>query len=388
MKRLLCLLLIFLLLPTGLCTAEEKDDILRTNLDAIMKKYGVPGSQVAIVRGGEVIFTYNWGVTNRQKDPVTDETYFRTASITKMVSAMGVMQLVESGKLELDRDLSDYYGFPVGNGRFKKTKVTLRQVMSHTSSLTGEHDFSTSHDMEWQLTNQKTYNWENWEPGTSYMYSNMNGGLLGNLVELITGQTLNDYMHEHYFDPLNIDAGFGANQVQHPELISARFNSEGTVHQAVSYLLREDPYKDLTWNPSYNMTVSVGSLYIHAPDLAKLVYILCRDGTVEGQRFLSEDTVKLMRQNQGEIDGSSVKTKRSAYGLNVDISVEDMTPVKWYGHQGSLSGIFCNAYFSPKLDSVVVFLSNGSRSKKVGGVGTVSRKVMDEAYAYLVPNEF
>jgi CubicO group peptidase (beta-lactamase class C family) len=385
MKKLILLLCIIILLPTmGL--SESLDDKFAYTLS----KYNTTGAAIVIMRGGKIEYEYYYGRQGRKSEKVTENTHFHNASVAKMITALGVMKLYDEGKIELDKNISEYFNFPVGNPKYKDVPVTIRQVMSHTSSISGKSKYaSRKHDLEWLLTPDRDSNsqWRNWAPGTKYEYANLNGGLLGSIIECISGMSVDDYMKKEFFEPLNIDAAYSTTLLNDKENISWKFNAKGEiVENARQMLKRNESYEDTCdYKNSYYKTV--GGLRVRAKDLARLTYILCKDGSVDGIEFLKPETVKLMRTNQGEIVNSSVTTSDSNYGLNVDISLNDMTPVKWYGHQGTLGTFVCNAYFNPELDSVVVLLTNGCNMKKNNYVCNISRAVMDVAYEYLTEGQ-
>ena len=119
----------------GMSCAEGKDK-LASALDKIFKNHHTVGGAVIIARDGEIVYEHYYGYASKTgRIPVTEDTYFRLASVTKMVTAIRVMQLVEEGVLDLDRDISEYLGYQVGNAYYPQTPITLRMLMTHTSSL-------------------------------------------------------------------------------------------------------------------------------------------------------------------------------------------------------------------------------------------------------------
>ena len=134
MKRLLCLFASLMLLcaPAFAESTDSLDDAVRK----IFKVQKTVGGTVLVAKDGEIVYQLNYGYQNARKQlRVTDGTHFRIASVTKMVSAIRVMQLVEEGKLSLDAPLGDTLGYTVYNPYYKSLPVTLRMVMSHTTSV-------------------------------------------------------------------------------------------------------------------------------------------------------------------------------------------------------------------------------------------------------------
>ena len=112
-------------------------------LRSIFRNNKTSGAAVVVAKDGQIIYQYHYGwAVKKTKEPVTDRTYFRIASVTKLVSAIHIMQLVEQGKLSLDANISDYLGYRVRNPYAKSTPVTLRMIMTHTSSLNSHGGYS------------------------------------------------------------------------------------------------------------------------------------------------------------------------------------------------------------------------------------------------------
>lgn len=393
MKKIFAVLLCTALLVPFFVSAQ--DNIFTNPWDErfnnALRKYRTVGGAVAIVKNGKVVYEYYYGRQGKRDTLVNAQTKFHTASVAKMVTAIGVMRLVEQGFIDLDTDLSQYFKFPVGNPRHKSTPVTLRQVMSHTSSISGDSNFgSKKHDLEWLLTPDRNTNkqWNEYAPGTKYQYANLNGGLLGAIIECLSGMSVDQFMKQQVFDPLDIEAAYNASLIKDLNTVSWRFKKDGSTIMSAENMKRNSGYYQDTCDYKNHYYKTVGGLFISARDLARLAYVLCKDGVVDNVRLLKPETIKLMRANQASIPNSSVVTDKSSYGLNVDISIDDMTPVKWYGHQGMIEELICNAYFCPELDASVVLLTNGCSKKRTNRVGNISRDVMDIAYDFLTESGF
>ena len=163
----------------------------------IVGKYGAPLVQTA------------YGVRNRAKDPVTLNTQFRVASVTKLVTAIGLMRLWDAGLFDLDAPLSDYLPMPVVNPAWPTQEVTARQILSHTSSIRDGESYLTSlsapppfPDLLAKDCFAKT------APGTQWDYSNLAAGIAGCVLEGALQKPFDRIMRETVFEPLNIDASF------------------------------------------------------------------------------------------------------------------------------------------------------------------------------------
>ena len=114
---------------------QNPTDLDRFILDG-MKEAKVPGLAGAVVKKDKVLWTGAYGWANReQKIPVSNDTLFQIASVSKPVTACAVMQLVEQGKLSLDADVNEVLPFPVRNPKHPKVPITLKHLLTHTSGI-------------------------------------------------------------------------------------------------------------------------------------------------------------------------------------------------------------------------------------------------------------
>jgi CubicO group peptidase (beta-lactamase class C family) len=176
--------------PLPANAAAEPD--LAKDIPAMMKKAGVPGLSIAVLRNGRIAWTASFGTRGEKSEmPVTKNTSFNVGSLSKPVFAYGVLKLVDAGKLSLDEPLAPYLPneFTQGDERF--SKITARIVLSHRTGFP---------------------NWPgdgkpltiNFNPGERFSYSGAGMVFLQLAIEKITGKKLNDYMQEAVFEPLGM----------------------------------------------------------------------------------------------------------------------------------------------------------------------------------------
>lgn len=171
MKKQLLIILLLCLGTINISIAQA--DKAEAGLGQIMKDDKVVGFSVAVVKNNKIVYTKSMGMQDIEKNlPLTDKAIFRIASISKSFSATSIMQLIEAGKLSLDDDFSDLVGFKVRNPKFPNRVITLRMIMSHTSSVNDSQGYF-SFDV---INPAKNPNWEkcynDYEPGKGYMYCN------------------------------------------------------------------------------------------------------------------------------------------------------------------------------------------------------------------------
>src|SRR6476620_1710301 len=185
---------------------------LGNRVDAIAKQLlsrPVAGISVAIARDGQVVFARGYGMANLEHSvPVTPETVFHIAGISKNILAAVVLQLVDEGKLRLDDDVTKYVPEAPTLGKH----VTVRQLLDHTSgiySFTSLPDAANNERLE--LTHEHVLGLIKnkpleFEPGTRWRYNDSSFYIAGMVVERVTKQEYGAYVREHVFKPLGMNS--------------------------------------------------------------------------------------------------------------------------------------------------------------------------------------
>ena len=182
---------------------------------------------VLAIKSGKIVYQQQFGQRYfDQKNPANNlpadtHTLYRVASVSKMVAAIGAMCLVEQGKLDLEADISSYLGFQLRNPHYPDAVITTRMLLSHTSSLRDDGGYNFPADVSMQSflrPGGKNYSqglqWadpakakpgENFAPGAYFHYVNLNWGVLGTVMEAVSGQRFDLLMHELVLQPLQIE---------------------------------------------------------------------------------------------------------------------------------------------------------------------------------------
>ncbi len=181
---------------------DEQRKILDRYLDEFRKNKLIPGISAGVALNGEIFWLGNSGVADVENgSPVTDSTLFRIASISKSITAVAIMQLVEKGKIKLDNDARTYIpSFPK-----KKWKFTVRQLLSHTAGIRnyyrGEFDDTKHYPAIRDAVNIVSGDTLAYKPGTKYLYTTFGYNLLGLIIENASGQSYADYLRKNIFEP-------------------------------------------------------------------------------------------------------------------------------------------------------------------------------------------
>jgi len=378
-KLVSALLMLVLVCAAGAALCEE--GTIDERVDAAFAKVRSVGGAFVVALGDEIVYERYYGVQQQTtKVPVTEKSYFRCASVTKLVTGIGIMKMADEGLLDVDEDISTYLGYTVRNKQYMKQPITLRHLMSHTAGMVENSSFSYKSSILSDMINVDKKAGSNFKkgvpPGSAYTYSNFGAGITGAVIEAVTGQDVSSFMREFLFAPLGIDAAYHVSQLTEPDYICATYKKDGSLYAAPSYMLRQEYVAEA--DPDHHYRTTIGSLQIRPRDLAKLGIALCGDGTVDGVRVLSEEAIAMMRAPHSEaIDGITEDSPYSFFTIRQDSLFEGRTV---YGHQGTDEGVVCNLYTEPESGLTIVVMSNGTRSKRVDGIMSITRSLAGIAW--------
>lgn len=257
---------------------------------------------------------------------VTADDPVRVASISKLVVAIGLMRLVEAGKLDLDADVSRYLGAPLRNPAFPDTPITLRQLLSHTSSLTDTVDYVLPFDVDMAAVLADPKAWDAAHaPGSYFRYTNFNFPVIAAAMEKVTGERFDLLMQRLVLAPLEIDACYnwasckpGTAEravVLYRERKPVRDDHRGAV-PACPVTPAIDGTCDLTrWQAGRNGAIfsPQGGLRISARDLTKVGRLLLNEGRIGNARLLRPASVRAILAPQWRLDGGNGDTTGGFY---------------------------------------------------------------------------
>ena len=285
-------------------------------------------ASVGIIKKGKIIFAGTSGFKRKEGNIQADsDTKFRMASISKLLTATGIWQQVEKGTLNADQDVSDYLGFPLRNPHHPETVITLRHLLSHTSSIREGDDsdrvvyvlpFGASvrdyfdpqkpayYDGCWAPPEEK--------PGEYYAYTNFNYGLLGTVLERVSNERFDQYMKRHIFQPLGLDCGFYLPSMtqearEHVGTLYRKLRKDGTrapdgewVPQCDDKpeLCSEDSYEDYVPGENATLFSPQGGLRASLNDMLRLMQMW-----MHGDGILKPETICKMFAPFWKYDGSN-----------------------------------------------------------------------------------
>ncbi len=194
---------------------------LNAYIESVMADNYIPGISVSIVNNGEIVWGNDYGYANVSDSiSVTDSTLFLLSSVSKTITATALMQLWEDQYFELDDPINNYLPFTVNHPDYTNTPITFKMLLTHTSGIKDRWDVMTYYDgdpelelgyylEQYLIPGGEFYNangnFTNFQPGTNYRYSNIGVGVIGYLVEVISGLPFNEYCNQNIFEPLGME---------------------------------------------------------------------------------------------------------------------------------------------------------------------------------------
>ena len=348
------------------------DEALQASIGAIAESHGAVGVQVAVINGGEVVGSCLYGYAKKDSAPMSADTKIRVASLSKVVLAMIVMQLSELGRLDIDADIGEYWGAEVRNPNHKDIPITMRQMLSHTSSI---RVYDDGFGAGGRLIRDQFLNGSCFDksvPGAieSWGYNNYAYAALGVTVEIATRETVNSLASQHMFAPLGIDASFGTGNISGTDKLATLYTAGGGVGRSVDAQKRTlgSAY------PGERGYEFPGGLTISAYDYAKLIAALINDGEYGGVRILSPESVAQIEAPQGHVEGFdqclALRRLKNHFGEDV-----------LFYHTGSSYGVFCLMSYNPASGNGVVVLTSGADGKRDRiGIPMVCAKISEFIY--------
>jgi CubicO group peptidase (beta-lactamase class C family) len=334
------------------------------NLEAIKPKIeqviraelnkGTASVSIALVQGDRIVWTAAYGDANTATHtPATPATVYSTGSTGKSITATAIMQLVEQGKIDLDAPVNRYFKTARVQDRLQVNEpVTVRHMLTHASGLTCDARtvpiFSRTLPPSLAELTARTYSVR--KPGEKYEYCNAAYGILGYLIEQVSGQEYESYIVEHVLKPL----GIAATTPVRPTALMADL-------MARPYLRGKDGKPEPTQQVFFDV-YPAGDLYMTASDMARYLAAHLNGGMFGGKRILSEASVAEMHRNQSP-------TPESPYGFGFSaFTAPDGHQI--ITHTGSVPGF--NAFIGGDVTSKLgVYLMTNSAGHAPIGVAVL-----------------
>jgi CubicO group peptidase (beta-lactamase class C family) len=327
-----------------------------------MEEYQAVGLAVAVVRDGSPIHTESFGFRSLEtKESLRTDDLFRIASISKSFSATAVLQLVEAGKLQLSDDVSDLAGFPIRNPEHPNVPITLKMLLSHTSSLNDSQGYFTLDVLDPSKTTYSPKCFSPKKPGTEHRYCNLNFNLVGAIIERASGERFDRYVQNRILKPLGLYGGYHVDSLDADRFVTLyEYDSKtkGFTPSPNAYHPRRDEIDRYVFGYSTPIFSPTGGMKISAKDLARYMTMHMQMGELDGIRILTSENAKQMQ---------TPVLESSRYGLAIT-TTDKLIPGKTLkGHTGSAYGLYSMMFFSPEEKFGLVLITNGCDPKQSEG---------------------
>ncbi len=307
-----------------------------------MRASRIPGLALGIVQDGEIIYLKGYGSAGSGRE-VAPETPFIIGSLSKSFTAAAAMQLVETGKLELDEPVKTYLPWFSMAGEYDADEITVRHLLVQTSgipNLAGVTSLaeSSTKRLEEEVRGLSNTSLEH-RPGEAYIYSNANYLILGLLIEAVTGQDYSEYVHSSLFESLAMENSYlSKHEGETGSMASGHVRWFGTaIESDVQYL---------------DNSLAAGFIISSAEDMCRYMLMHINQGSYKGIDVLSTGSVN-------EIHRPGIVTEDGGgYAMGLLKRIENDTVIM--NHDGSTQGFNAAMAFSPEDQWAVVVLTNTS----------------------------
>lgn len=357
---LLLPLLLLTLMPAGL-----RAQSITKRIDAVVANWKLkhgPGMAALLVRDGKVEYRKAFGLADMDaRTPITPDTQFLLASITKQFAAMAIMILAERGKLQFDDPLAKFCPeFPA----YART-ITIRNLLNHTAGLTqyqellvgkvdgdyfrssksppAAHEFTAAEALQ-ALSRQEKLRFP---PGEKFEYSDSAYVVLGQIIERVTGKRYAEFLKETIFDPLGMS-----------DTLVVDERKQKVPRLALDYVMRDGRWQDITYSPE-NHIYGEDDIYSTVNDLYKWDQVLYTERLV--RRSTLEMAFTPGRTNDGKEIETDIMLRPSSYGFGWFIGSLDGD--KDEEHLGGWSGYITDILRVPSRQVTAIVLTNASNDE-------------------------
>jgi CubicO group peptidase (beta-lactamase class C family) len=353
----------------ALCAAAGSA-LAESPFGAAAARLGVPGAVVVRATGNAAPRFEVTGCARFAADGVTcvvalrTDSLMRVASITKFATALGTLRLVEEGRLDLGSDVSKWLGFPLRNPAFPDRVITLRHLLTHTSSLIdGEEYFVPRPEPVRKLLDMPGRYDTAQPPGACTRYANLNTFLVGAIVEAATNELFEQFLARAVLQPLGLEAGinwYGLESLPGDRVAAIYLKPEDNATAAAPWIASIDDFAGgpPQRNPAY--LSPQGGLRISAAGLVRLGQQLLPSAS---EKLLKSETMQAMLAPALVEPGPPAcnptdKDSQGRFGLGVQVlRYGDRT---WTGHLGEAYGLRGALLVDRERGDILVYLVNGS----------------------------
>lgn len=303
----------------------------------MMDDIGIPGMSLAVIENNEIVFTGSYGVKDLDsKTPIDDQTVFEAGSLSKAFLTFVVLQLVDEGKIELDKPVYEYLPNPRLEHDARYKLITSRMILTHSSGIEN-----------WQYRNNSNQLDIESDPGKKMVYSGEAYNYLSKVVGAILDQTYEEYIDERVIQPYGLQNTY----LTFKEIGEGELKTESPSNYAIGYddwIRKWQKAKNRNPNPAARNSVT-------AEDYSKLMLAIFAKKKLSDKIF-----GELMTPDVPVLENDAFRYR--GLGFELILSKED-TVINHLGHN---PGFRTGVYYSPKLGRGFVYFTNHDRGWLVG----------------------
>lgn len=347
----------------------SREQQTRQAINNVLDEFQTVGASVAVVKDGKIVYNESFGYRDlKTQTPLSNSDVMRIASISKSFTATSLLQLVDKGVISLDDDVSDLIGFRIRNPHHPDVPITLKMILSHTSSIRDKEDYFTLDHLNPAVYGDCEESYFKYKPGEGYCYSNMGLNLAGTILEKVSGVRFDDYVRDNVIRKLGLYGGHNVDSLDNNKfaIIYTRQNGE-YVESKGAYKSRAEDMPNYKFGYSAPWFSPTGGVKISAHDLAIYMMMHMNYGEYNGIRLISKESAKAMQtpvwmiKNEGE----------EQYGLCLREFIDFIDDEKYnapghypVGHTGGAYGLNSIMIWSPADGWGIVAMTNGFTSVK------------------------
>ncbi len=295
---------------------------------------------VVVIKGDETLWAEGFGLADRRTGTrATPDTIYRLASISKPITATGLMILVERGRIDLDAPANRYLPGPKLRAPLGQADaMTVRRLANHTSGLPVHYNFFyDGHQPPPMDETIRLYGFASKKPGESGEYSNLGFGILGYITEVVSGVPWRSFMEQEVYDPLGMS--------RTSDRIRPGFEADAAIPYTLDVAGRFVPVGHYEFDHP-----GASAIWSSANDLARFARMHLRDGELDGVRILDERHARAMREKTGD--------RGEGTGVGIGWAITDERGRRCISHSGGMPGVSTMLRLYPDDDAAFVVLLN------------------------------
>jgi len=333
---------------------KSMDTVFDRMIERIMAENHIPSMVAGIIKDGKLQWMKGYGLYDIERNKhAGNDTIYLVASISKSITATAIMQLKDKGLLNLDDDINKFLPFSVRNPYYPDKPITFRMLLSHTSSLSVDPPAFYCYfpgDLEikgypypWlkeylvpEGIHYKPDVWSDALPGEKMQYANVGYSLLGYLVEIISGESFEEYCQNHIFKPLNMNNSSFFIKNLNISRMAVPYEYNRKYIPLLHYAILDYP---------------AGGLRTTVSDLSHFLIAHMNNGVYNGRRILSKESVEEMQS----IHSSS---GRYMFYYGYGFQIWKIGGDTYIGHTGGLYGVATKMVYRKSDHTGVIFFMN------------------------------